>query len=218
MTTQISFLDKALTDMSENDSRNAKIASMVQNQNHENPANRIALTFNDLVEERKTNRIAAVRLGIAPNVMDVKPEHVLSFVQQLMNKCCWNGRKVANTNKDADSANGLDFSQAVAEQEANLESNAVQDVRATIHDDFNVLNELHSWLCGKCNYMTDLDPLFLFAQKKEVDLGVWEFTHQLMDFDDVLPVLEEINLELQETADAEQADYAENHTFGAKAA
>ena len=66
--------------------------------------------------------------------------------------------------------------------------------------------------------MTDLDPLYLFAQKQEVDIDVWEFVHQLMDFDDVLPVLEEINLELQETADAEQADFAANHTFGAKAA
>jgi len=218
MATQISFLDKALTDMSEKDSRNAKIASLVQDQNHESPANRIALTFNDLVEARKNNRIAAFRLGVAPEVMDVKPEHVLSFVQQLMNKCCWNARKVANTNKNDDLANGIDFSQPIAEQEANLESNSVGNVRTTVHDDFNVLNELHSWLCGKCNYMTDLDPLYLFAQKQEVDIDVWEFVHQLMDFDDVLPVLEEINLELQETADAEQAEFAANHTFGAKAA
>lgn len=218
MTIQISFLDKALTDMSEGSNRNAVIAGLVQSQNHAEPANRIALEFLDLQKQRTTNRIDAIKAGTEVPVMEVKPEHMLSFVQQLMNKCCWNGRRIANTNKNEDFANGIDFSQAVADQEANLESNAVQDVRTTIHDDFNVLNELHSWLCGKCNYMTDLDPLFLFAQKTEVSDGVWEFTHQLMDFDDVVPVLEEINLELQEAAEGKQVDFATNHTFGAKAA
>ena len=214
MTIQISFLDKALTDMSEGNNRNAVIAGLVQSQNHAQPANRIALEFIDLQNLRKTNRVTAIKGGTEIPVMEVKPEHILSFVQQLMNKCCWNGRKVANTNKNADFANGIDFSQAVADQEANLESNAVQDVRTTIHDDFNVLNELHSWLCGKCNYMTDLDPLFLFAQKTEVSDGVWEFTHQLMDFDDVIPVLEEINLELQSAAEAADVSFATDHVFG----
>ena len=218
MATQISFLDNALTEMSENTNRNGVIAGLVQGQPHDQPANRILLTFVELNQLRKTNRIAAIRAGTEIPVMEVKPEHVLSFVQQLMNKCCWNGRRVVNAGVTEDFANGIDFSMPVAEQAANLDSDSAAAVRNTIHDDFNVLNELHSFLCLKCNYMTDLDPLYLFAQKAEVADGVWEFTHQVMDFDDVLPVLEDISLDLQEAAELEEGNFARDHVFGAKAA
>ena len=85
-------------------------------------------------------------------------------------------------------------------------------------DDFQILNELHSWMCSEMNYMTDLDPLFLFAEKECVDeeQQVYEHTHMIMDFNDMLAVLEEKSKELSELANTKKRDHASTHVFGAK--
>ena len=230
-TVEVSFIDNALTEMSEGDNRDAKIAALVQQQDHPAAANRVALTFTTLAKARKQARIDAVRQGLntTPQV-ELKPEHMLSFVQKLMNKVCWNARRLVLSQLDDDAANGIDFSMDMADQLANLESNTMKAVTAQVNDDFSILNEVHSWFCSKCNYMTDLDPLYMFAQKEQVAPDtdelfaaaeveapeVWEFTHQLMDFNDIFPALGEIALQLQEKADDGDAEFAAMHSFGAK--
>ena len=84
----------------------------------------------------------------------------------------------------------------------------------TLMDDWATLNELHTWLCGQMNYMTDLDPLFLYAEKAEVEPGVWEYVHQLMDFPYVLIALDDKVLELAQKKDDVLVDYANKHVFG----
>ena len=81
-------------------------------------------------------------------------------------------------------------------------------------DDWAILNELHTWLCGQMSYMTDLDPLFLYAEKAELEPGVWEHVHQLMDLPSVLVALDEKVLELVEQKDEVLVDFASKHQFG----
>lgn len=218
MKTQTTFINQVITDLSSHKNRNGAIATMVDEQNHELFANRIAMTFVALGNQRKQNRIEAVQQGVEPAEMAVKPEHLLSFVQNVMNSACWAARRVLRSGQQKDLANGLDFSQSVAEQTANLTSAKREEVETTLMDDFSVLNELHTWLCSEMNYMTDVDPLYLFAEKSEVAEGQWELTHSLMELDDVLTVLDDKAEQLAEDAENVKALHASTHVFGAKEA
>ena len=210
------FISEVVTNMSAKTNRNGKIAQMVDSADAPLTANRIALVWDQLSKKRKAASKEAVVTGIPAKEMLEKPEHILSFVQQVMNSSCWAARRVINSGKQTDLANGLDFSQSVAEQAGNIESAHIKDVECTLMDDFQILNELHSWLCGQMNYMTDLDPLFLFSEKEEVAEGIWEHTHMCMDINDVLPILDEKALELAEQGDTKVTEHAATHIFGAK--
>lgn len=214
----VTFIDTVITNMTSNKNRNGAIAKLVDANDAPLAANRIANVMLDLAEKRQAARIDAVRSGVPAPEMTEKPEHMLSFVQQVMNSSCWAARRVANSGKQRDMANGLDFSQSVAEQAGNIASAALADVEVTLMDDFQILNELHSWMCSEMNYMTDLDPLFLFAEKECIDeeQQVYEHTHMIMDFNDMLSVLEEKSKELGELANTKKRDHASTHVFGAK--
>jgi len=215
----VTFIDTIITNMSSHKNRNGAIAKLVDEQDAPLAANRIASAWDALGEARQTARLESVRTGIPAEQAEIKPEHFPSFVQQVMNNSCWAARRVANSGKRKDLANGLDFSQSVAEQAGNIESAALKDIEVTLMDDFAVLNELHSWLCSEMNYLTDLDPLFLFAEKQciDEDQQIWEHTHMLMDINDVFAVLEEKSLELAEQSKVKKTTFAKTHVFGAKA-
>ena len=213
-----SFIDQVITNMSEKKNRNGAIARLVDSADHELAANRIAVVWDNLNDKRAAAKVEAVRSGNPAPEMLEKPEHVLSFIQQVMNTSCWAARRVIGSGKKTDLANGLDFSQSVAEQAGNIASSRIIDVEATLMDDFGILNELHSWLCSEMNYMTDLDPLFLFSEKVCIDeeQNIWEHTHMCMDINDVLPILDEKFLEISAEAAAKKKTHAATHIFGAK--
>lgn len=213
---QVTFLNEVISKMAGNDNRNGAIAKLVESQDKPLAANRIAVTFDQLGTQRSKARLEAIRAGVQAPEVELKPEHMLSFVQNVMNSSCWAARRTITAGVQTDQANGLDFSQSIAEQVANLESASIHDVEATLMDDFAILNELHQWLCGKMSYMADLDPLFLFAEKVCVDeeRNIWEHAHMIMDFNDVLPVLDEKALVLAEQSAEEQTEEATTHVFG----
>ena len=213
-----SFIDQVITNMSEKKNRNGAIARLVDSADHELAANRIAVVWDNLNDKRAAAKVEAVRSGNPAPEMLEKPEHMLSFIQQVMNTSCWAARRVIGSGKKTDLANGLDFSQSVAEQAGNIASSRIIDVEATLMDDFGILNELHSWLCSEMNYMTDLDPLFLFSEKVCIDeeQNIWEHTHMCMDINDVLPILDEKFLEISAEAAAKKKTHAATHIFGAK--
>jgi len=214
-----SFIDTVVTKAdSKQGKRDGIIAGMVQRQDAEHVANRIALTFIALRDERKLRRIDSVRRGVPIEIMSEKPEHMLSFVQNMMNNCCWAARTVIRSGQAEDQANGIDFSQSVAEQAGVIESASFHAVEDTLMDDWNILNELHSWLCGQMNYMTNLDPLFLYSEKTEVEPGVWEPVHQLMDLPDVLVALDDKAIDINAQKDIKLVEYASTHNFGARQA
>lgn len=213
-----SFIDQVITNMSEKKNRNGAIARLVDSADHELAANRIAVVWDNLNDKRAAAKVEAVRSGNPAPEMLEKPEHILPFIQQVMNTSCWAARRVIGSGKQTDLANGLDFSQSVAEQAGNIASSRIIDVEATLMDDYDILNELHSWLCSEMNYMTDLDPLFLFSEKVCIDeeQNIWEHTHMCMDINDVLPILDEKFLEISAEAAAKKKTHAATHIFGAK--
>jgi len=162
------FISEVVTNMSAKTNRNGKIAQMVDSADAPLTANRIAIVWDQLSKKRKAASKEAVVTGIPAKEMLEKPEHILSFIQQVMNSSCWAARRVINSGKQTDLANGLDFSQSVAEQAGNIESAHIKDVECTLMDDFQILNELHSWLCGQMNYMTDLTHCSCSLRKKKL--------------------------------------------------
>ena len=219
MTNVTSFIDAVVTKAdSKQGGRNGIIAGMVQAQDADHVANRIAMTYVDLVNKRKRLRAESVRAGVPIEIMSEKPEHMLGFVQSMMNNCCWAARSVIRAVQAEEQANGLDFSQSVAEQAGFLETPTHRNVEVTLLDDWATLNELHSWLCSQMSYMIDLDPLFLYAEKAQVEDGVWENVHQLMDLPSVLCALDEKALQLTLAADTKIVDFAARHKFGKHAA
>ena len=210
-----SFIDTVITKAdNKQGGRNGIIAGMVQRQDAEHVANRIAMTYVQLTKERTRRRLESIRHGVPIEIMSEKPEHMLSFVQSMMNNCCWAARTVIRSGQAEEQANGLYFSQSVAEQAGLLETACMHNCYDTLMDYWATLNELHTWLCTQMNYMTDLDPLFLYAEKAEVEPGVWEYVHQLMDFPYVLIALDEKVLELAVQKDDVLVDYANKHVFG----
>ena len=211
-----SFIDQIITNMAEKSNRDGTIARRIEAIELEHIANRMARAWDDLGTERRVAKTESVRNGQPMRELTEKPEHMLSLIQKAMNNCCWAARTVINSGKQTDLANGLDFSQSVAEQAGNIASSRIIDVESTLMNDFSILNELHSWLCSRMNYMANLDPLFLYAEKREIEEGVWEHIHMCMDINDVLPILDEKALEIAEQGDTNVTKFASTHVFGAK--
>lgn len=209
-----SFIDTVITKCTSTKTKNGTIACMVQNQDGRHVANRIAMTYVDLTKERNRRRLEAKRLGNPIDPMDIKPEHMLSFVQSMMNNCCWAAHTVIRAARTEDQATGIDFTIPIAEQAGLQDSHSMHNCSDTLMDDWAIMNELHTWLCGQMNYMTDLEQLYLYAEKAEIEPGHWEYIHQLMDFEDVLPLLDEKLIELATQKEDQLAEYAQRYEFG----
>ena len=114
-----SFIDTVITKAdNKQGGRNGIIAGMVQRQDAEHVANRIAMTYVQLTKERTRRRLESVRLGVPIEIMSVKPEHMLSFVQSMMNNCCWAARSVIRAVQADDQKiyDCIDISEDVAER------------------------------------------------------------------------------------------------------
>ena len=220
MKTAPSFIDPTITAIESHKGSNGRIAKVISKADHDDPLNRIAITFTNLSNERNRRRIESVRTGVPAAELEFKPERLLSFCQALMNQCCWSARRVAMSGKREDFANGIDFSQDVAEQAGNIESACFKDVEVTLMDDFQALNNLHSWLSKECNYLNQLEPLYLYAESKQQLLEgndsdhetpeqfEWVQTFMSMNMDEVFTHMEKFIETLEEKREEEKATAA----------
>ena len=106
------ILDALVTEMSGGTSRAADFAKVVQQQDHDHICNRILMTIQVLQTRRREDKVQGRETTL-------KPEFAVTFIEQLMNKVCWSNRSYLNKMRAAeadDRANGLDFSQDIAEQ------------------------------------------------------------------------------------------------------
>jgi len=184
----VSFISDAIVAMSEKQNMNGDAARIVLKQDHAKPANQIALTYLSLNNQRQEAIREEKTTGVRVDPV-VKPEYMLTFVQSLMNQICWSGRRLFIANSAEDFANGIDFSQDVAEQVGvSVDNSHISEV---IDDDFMTLNNLHTWLAAQMSYLTNIEPLFHFSQTEKID-DEWVTTHQCTSFDDAFDVMTEI--------------------------
>lgn len=184
-----SFVADAIVAMSEKQNMNGDVARLILKQDHAQPANQIALTYLSLANQRQDAARAEKDTGVRGIDPIVKPEYMLTFVQAVMNQVCWNGRRLFIANSAEDFANGIDFSQDVAEQVGvSVENSNISEI---IDDDFMTLNNVHTWLAAQMSYLTQIDPLFHFSQTEKID-DEWVTTHQCTSFHDAFDVMNEI--------------------------
>lgn len=209
-----SFIETAIARMSDTLNMNGDAAREVTKQDHKNPANQIALCYLSLNRQRLEAAREEKDTGVRGNDPIVKPEFMLSFVQSLMNQVCWNSRRLYLSNNAENLANGIDFSQDVAEQVGVSVDN--RHMSELVDDDFITLNNLHTWLAGQMSYLTNIEPLFHFAQSEKID-DVWVATHQCTSFDDAMVVMAKIVEQLDVDSTIKQREEAATIDFSAAA-
>jgi hypothetical protein len=208
-----SFIDSTITAMSEKSNKFALIARTIQAQDHAEVANRIALAYIRLNNDRKD----AKRANTEP---PVKPEQLFSFVQALMNQCCWAARRVAFAQLEQeaeDQANGVDFSEAIAD-EAGVSGIRTEDLGKLIDDDFFVLGNVQSWLAGRMNYLTEIEQLYLFADHKMDDTEQWVLEDSADSFEQALALMDTLLAAMQEEEAVATSEEAQTIDFGLKKA
>lgn len=214
-----SYIDATLTKMiSSKRGNEGVIANLIQNVDHDLPATRIAITFEQLKAQRKAFRKAqqiAEESGEAiaiPEEPPAKPEVFLSFVQNLMNNICWAHRRALQAVTSAEreeQAWGLDFSQDVAEQVGIEDDRATEALVLQVNDDYATLNALHTYLGSGMTYLSDIKPLYYFHKSelqpaldnKGKPMGTVEVyvdTVTATDIDDAMHAMNDIVAKLQD--------------------
>jgi|TARA_R100000081_G_C4775495_1_gene148284 hypothetical protein len=207
-----SFIPTAIAKIAEQKGVRGDIAKVVECAQHDNALNRIALTYNQFSNQRRRAIMAEKETGVRGDDPIAKPEQLLSFIQEVMNQVCWQARRLHNANLQEDLANGIDFSQDVAEQVGVYDVNT--EIHTYVNDDFIALNNLQSWLAGKMNYLTDIEPLYYFSQSEQDPAsGGWISKYNAMSYDEALCAMTTIIEELEEKNEKQEAQEASDIDF-----
>lgn len=209
--TTYSYIDPAITAISERSGQMATIADICQQQvGAASPANAIAMAHT-VIKHRQLEwhkqQPAGVKLSDYP---DVKPETCLLFVQQLMNRICWLSRSVyvAQSEEDEkDVANGIDFS-ADKLEELDLEPVDTDHIKELVDDDFSTLTAVNSFLCKKMSYLDTLPVLEYYKHDAfNESTQEWETKAVAVNYDEAMAVIQDI-IDARKEEDAE-AEYKE---------
>lgn len=209
MTDRTSFIDAAITEISGGTSRFAPLAATIQQQDHEQPANRIALTYIFLQYRRSEDKKAGLEYS------GIKPETLLSFVQNLMNKVCWQSRKMAMSQTEEDEkdiVNGIDFTQDLAD-ELNLDRFEAEHIKPLVDDDYATLSGVHSFLAAKMNYLQHIDPLYYYQDLARDDNGEWYVKATADNYDEAMDIIEDVIARLDEQSAADDYQKVANMVF-----
>lgn len=224
MSNNTSMIDATITNMLTSKGSNATLAQLVQAQQHDQVANRIAMTYASLVAERARLKVLDKSdNGTRVKDMPVKPEQLFSFIQFTMNMICWGARRLLIETRKEDlektqtSAEVTDFSANIAEQ-LNIEPADVSGIHDAVDQDYMMLNGVYFWLQapGRMDYLESVDSLFVFAEsEKDEETGHWNLSEAAMSFDEALGImdaaLERMDTEQQAkvATDAANTDFSE---------
>ena len=209
MTDRTSFIDAAITEISGGSSRFAPLAALIQQQDNECPAKRIAYTHIFLDCRRTEDKKAGLEYA------GIKPETLLSFTQNLMNKVCWMSRKMAisQTEEDRkDIVNGIDFTQDLAD-EFNLDRFEAEHIKPLVDDDYATIMAVNSWLAKEMNYLNDIQPLYYYQDLARDDSGEWYVNATADNYDEAMSIIENVIARLDEQTAADRYQQVANMSF-----
>lgn len=219
MTDVTNYLDSTLEKMVQNKGRDGILARIVQEQNHEHPANRIVLARHFLNQARNEAKLKEKETGVPQDVGE-KPEQLLSFCQHVMNEVCWAARRQYRQlieQAEEERENGIDFTQDTAEQ-LNCEYVEARHVEDLVDETYGVMIRVHSYLAGKMNYLTDIRDLVMFQTMETDEEGTWIVTGEAETFSEAMDLMDEQILRIQELTLANELDEANELDFSAAAA
>jgi hypothetical protein len=187
------LIDAAMSDISDGKDTNAQFASLIQSQDHDHIGNRILLTAVQLQNERKEAKQRNEEVTY-------KPEYLFTFVEQLMNKVCWNARRyIQSVNQAAanEMANGIDFSEDIAEQ-INIEPTDLQGVETEVADAHEMLNKVQVVLGQHMSYIDREGELAMFTQREPNEVGKWTTTVSCDNFAEAQVAMNDFITKLEE--------------------
>jgi hypothetical protein len=197
-----SFIPNVIGYMSEKNTTLGSIAKYVENQQADDPLERIALAFFRLQRARQAAVTAELEQGVPVEGPPFKPERLLSFIQSVMNGVCWAARRLYVANGKQDFGNGIDFSQDVGDYVGVYATN--ERIPELVDSDFMALTKLHTLLAAKMAYLTDIAPLYHFEQRAKDEDGNWFVDKVCNSFDEAMPVMDDIVARLQQEQEANE--------------
>ena len=214
MTDKMSFIDAALTEISESKSNFAPYAKVIQAQNHPHPANRIAIAAVKLADARREAR----RVG---NEVNMHPENIATWgVQDVANKVAWMSKSYANgrINMDMeDTLNGIDFTDDITEQ-LNIEKLHRDNVDKVVDDDIYTLNSVQSFLLSTMNYITEVEPVCYFQERTfDEETLEWKGTARAESYQEAEMLMEAARERMNEAEQARSMEQAQTLQFDAPA-
>lgn len=161
--------------------------------------------------EEKANELGE---AFRPEYYDIS---YYGFVQNVMDKICWNVRKGATKRHDADeleeeldNANGIDFAADYAEEQGfNAESQAM--IKSEVEHIYTLLDYTAVKISAKLRIRKS-DPLYLFAPSTLKD-GEWVNEIQTNDWDEAMSYMDEVSKALQAKDQLDESDLNEPFTL-----
>ena len=132
------------------------------------------------------------------------------FIQQIMDRACWNARAglVARLKADREDdissgGNGIDFSDDISD-EIGFDLSSPSGIKEQVDDIYAKLS------CVSADIAThrklDGEPLYMFAPTERLDSGDWVATHKLTDWDDVVSTMNDIVTSLNDQPEVTETD------------
>lgn len=120
---------------------------------------------------------------------------IVGYMQTVMDKACWNARKLFNANNRVSTISGVDPSERTAELVGVVASNKV--IKSIIENDYKELLELHAALLQAVSNDLPMD-LFYFAPSEPDEVGDWHQRCACESFDDAFTEMNSISDDLDD--------------------
>ena len=166
-----------------------------------------ATMLNAKFNQQEEENCKAVGALHKPEIYDISFH---GFIQQIMNKVCWNARQAANARieQDAEEAessggNGTDKTAEVTEN-TGLTLSSIADIKDQVDDIYMKLSCVSAEIADK--RQLDAEPLYMFAPSERLESGDWVVTHKLDDWDDTFATLNNIVVELNDRPKVDESD------------
>lgn len=211
-----SFIDGALTTISEKATVFGSAAQLVQRQDYDHPCSRMLATYRDLVRELKdkTQSDEINGTSLVAN-MAVKPGVILGLCQRVMNQACWNARRYKAISEqvelDEEFISQADWSEDTA-VEVGIEPMDTAHIGEAIESDFRQLCKLHSVIAGTMPNLQNVEDFHLYADSQNED-EQWRIVRSADTFDDALALMADIVSELAERQEAALSELVETQDW-----
>ena len=128
-----------------------------------------------------------------------KPESWLGFCQELMNRICWTAAFQKSQMSEDDFANGIDFAQDTADN--NNVHVDIHHISEIVDLDFKMILSVHTAIAGMCNYLTDIEALYVFLRRAPDEDGNWITVATADSLIEAQPIMQEIIEASEEVAE-----------------
>ena len=207
-----SLLDAAITKLSEGQNSTATMARMVQDQDHANAPNRIAMAWQKAARDRNdARRSGNVYSGPKPEAF------LLSLPQKIQNQVCWSVGTLKARQVDEDVANqiyGMDFSQDVHDQIGDTDHTKPENFDQIITDTYHVLLMVQTYLGSQMDYIDAYDTIRYYAQQTQNDDGEWVNDLVADNWSEAQDCLATAKERMEERKEAAQVHEIESIDFG----